>query len=118
MCVQKRTHVACPVVSQLIKITDFYEDESFKISKLEYDTISDISNIPKEAEIHFHEINNDTKELFDGRDIHSLCYNILEINSNSIRISLENYLAKKDDLIKILDRYFSWDSNYIKTVVV
>lgn len=105
-----------PTRSYLIKIKNIYED-NFKVTKLEYDLI-DICDVSKKAEIHFYEADNDIKELFDNKEPESLCYNILEVRDNVVRISTENYPVKKDDLSVILDRYLSWNKNYIKTIVL
>lgn len=106
-----------PTRSYLIKIKDIHEEDNFKISKLEYEIVN-MSDIPRKAEIHFNKITDEIKKLFENKEIESLCYEILEINKNVICISTEKYFVKKDELSVILDRYFSWDKNYIKTLVL
>ncbi len=104
-----------PTNSYLIGINDIYED-NFRISKLDYDII-DINDVSREAKIHFNEIGEDIKELFENKEYSSLCYSILDIQDNVISISTNSYPVKKDDLYTILDKYFSWSNNHIKTVV-
>lgn len=92
-----------PIKSYLIKITDLeYED---KISELKYEIINP-SLISEKVKLQFSKVNQDMIELFNSKEESSLCYDVLDIDDNSIIISTKNYPMENNDFYNIFNRYF------------